>query len=158
MRSISIQYGHAVDELPHGTSPAGIQIPHWEEMLLIASRFQYITNIGYLAVDLTIDQDQGPVLLEVNARAGLAVQLANLAPLRSRLERIQGVTVTSPEKGVAIAQQLFGQKVRPSVSKQETDRPVLGMRESIVISCDGATVEVPCLIAPQFSERSLFTS
>ncbi len=37
------------------------------------------TNLGFAAVDLTIDKS-GPMLLEINARAGLAVQIANMAP------------------------------------------------------------------------------
>ena len=54
------QFNKVIRELPHGGSPAGIAIPHWEEMLLISSRIQQITNIGYLAVDLTIDAEQAP--------------------------------------------------------------------------------------------------
>src|SRR3989344_6221136 len=92
------QYNGILKELPGGGSPSGIEIPRWEEMLLIASRIQQITHIGYLAVDLTLDAEQGPVLLEVNARAGLMLQVANLAPLRARLERVGGLKVTSPEK------------------------------------------------------------
>mgnify|MGYP003340230111 FL=1 len=89
------QYHGCITRLPHGLPVKGIQIPHWEEMLLIASRIQSITNIGYLAVDLTLDEDHGPMLLEVNARAGLSVQLANRAPLRARLDRVSGLSVST---------------------------------------------------------------
>lgn len=157
LTTFATQYNRRIRELPHGLSPAGFQIPRWEEMLLVASRIQHITNIGYLAVDLTLDQEQGPVLLEVNARAGLMVQVANLAPLRSRLERVEGVTVTSPEKGVRIAQELFGEKVRERRGGDAAeDRPVLGLRETIVLAGEGVTAEVPALIAPA-EERTIFT-
>ena len=63
------------------------------------------------------DENNGPLLLEINARAGLSVQMANLAPLRRRLERIQGVQVTTPEKGVRVAQDLFGNKIEKDVKK-----------------------------------------
>ena len=149
------QYNRRVQELPHGGDPAGFAIPHWEELLLIASRIQYITNIGYLAVDLTIDAEQGPVLLEVNARAGLMVQVANLAPLRTRLKRVEGLSVSSPEKGVRLALELFGQKHNRRDSA-ENERPVLGLHETIVLAGNSATAEVPVLIAPE-EERTTFT-
>ena len=151
------QYNRVIRELPHGGSPAGFEVPYWEEMLLIASKIQYTTNIGYLAVDLTIDEEQGPVLLEVNARAGLMVQVANLAPLRSRLERVSGIDVPSPEKGVRLAQELFGDRVRArSALQEETAKPVLGTREQIVISGTGSAIEVPSLISPDV-DRTVFS-
>lgn len=147
------QFNHVIDELPHGSSPAGHAIPFWEEMLLIASRIQYITNIGYLAVDLTLDDEQGPVLLEVNARAGLMVQVANLAPLRSRLERVQGLKVATPERGVRIAQDLFGEK--KSEEGGVSGHAVLGTAETIRLSSGDATADVSALISPQ-EERTRF--
>lgn len=140
------QYHHILDTLPHGFPVAGTPIPRWEEMLLIASRIQSITNIGYIAVDLTVDRELGPVLLEVNARAGLMVQVANLAPLQSRLQRVEGLKVSSPEKGVRIAQELFGEKVR---RKDLPDKPILGPREIIEITGEGFTLEEPAGIAPE---------
>ena len=152
----AVQYNRLVQDLPHGGSPAGITIPRWEEMLLIASRIQYITNIGYLAVDLTLDAEQGPVLLEVNARAGLAVQTANLAPLRSRLERVGGLDVSTPEKGVRLAQDLFGEKVRSRQQVSDIERPVLSTRETIAIAATGSVIEIPVAVSPEH-ERTVFS-
>lgn len=153
MTTHAVQYNHVIDVLPHGMPPAGHLIPQWEQMLLIASRIQYITNIGYLAVDLTLDAEQGPVLLEVNARAGLMVQIANLAPLRSRLERVQGLKVSTPERGVRIAQDLFGDK--KGHEERDPKRPVLGTSETITLSNGDAMVDVSALIAPH-EERTMF--
>jgi hypothetical protein len=47
-----------------------------------------MTGLGYLGVDLVIDREQGPLLLELNARPGLAIQMANRSGLLGRLERI----------------------------------------------------------------------
>ncbi len=149
------QYNKILNELPHGLSVAGIQIPRWEEMLLIASRIQYITNIGYLAVDLTIDHELGPVLLEVNARAGLMVQVANLAPLRARLERVSGLKVSSPEKGVRIAQELFGEKIRKR-GGAHTNKPVLAPREILEIAGESYVIEELCSVAPE-QEQTVFS-
>ncbi len=150
------QYHHMITELSHGTPVRGIQIPFWEEMLLISSRIQYMTNIGYLAVDLTIDEEQGPVLLEVNARAGLMVQVANLAPLRARLERVKGLQVSSPEKGARLAQELFGEKTTRRPKADVEEKPVLGIRETLSFVGEEYSLDEECAIAPE-SERTVFS-
>lgn len=150
------QYNKIIHQLPHGGSPSGIVIPGWQDILLIASKIQYITNIGYIAVDLTIDADMGPALLEVNARAGLMVQIANLAPLRARLERVSGIDVVTPEKGVRLALDLFGQKRKKSPDSEEDTRPVLGTYETISIAGVGASVDVTALLSAE-QERTIFS-
>ena len=112
------QYNELIAELPGGVAAAGHKIPHWDKVLQIASEAQLHTNLGYLAADIVLDEREGPVLIEVNARAGLMVQVANLAPLKKRLERIKGLKVDSPAKGVQLGKELFGatikQKTAPS--------------------------------------------
>jgi len=127
------QYNKEIDSIP-GYGPAkGTKIPNWDEILLIASRVQHVTNLGFAAVDITLDKS-GPILLEINARAGLAVQIANMAPLRRRLERIEGVKVTMPEKGVRIAQDIFGQKIEPKKDEEKTpSKPVVGNLERVEV-------------------------
>jgi alpha-L-glutamate ligase-like protein len=77
-----------------GNPLQGISVPHWEIMLAIAARASEMTGLGYLGVDLVIDREKGPLLLELNARPGLQIQLANGRGLRSRLELID----QAPEK------------------------------------------------------------
>jgi len=151
------QYNSIIKELPGGTSPSGIEIPFWDEILLTASKIQYFTNIGYLAADITIDKDIGPALLEVNARAGLTVQLANLAPLRERLERVEGIKIGSPEKGVRISQDLFGEKPQNPPSKTLAgEKPILGTSEIVSIAGTGETISALCRISPS-KERTIFS-
>jgi alpha-L-glutamate ligase-like protein/uncharacterized protein (TIGR02421 family) len=151
------QYHGMIEELPHGGSPAGHQIPYWDEILLICSQIQQITNIGYLAVDIALDELMGPVLLEVNARAGLMVQVANLAPLRARLKRVTGLKVDSPEKGVRLGQDLFGSKTKKSNSSDQNGKPTLGVQENISITLgDGSTIELNAKIASD-QERTVFS-
>ena len=79
-----------VDEHPDtGHSIQGLVIPHWETLLDIAARCQELTGLGYLGVDLVLDQDQGPLLLELNARPGLAIQIANAAGLMHRVKLVE---------------------------------------------------------------------
>jgi len=60
----------------HGENLIGIQFPWWEECLVIAQRCGEILPLKYLGVDIAIS-NTGPQILEVNARPGLAIQLAN---------------------------------------------------------------------------------
>ncbi len=71
-----------------GNAVSGIRVPHWEQMLRIAAVTYEMTGLGYMGVDLVIDRDRGPMLLELNARPGLAIQLANRQGLRKRLDRV----------------------------------------------------------------------
>lgn len=121
-----------IDEVPEVGAIRGVKIPYWDDILMIASQVQLVTNLGYLAADIVIDKNVGPVLLEINARAGLSVQLANLAPLRRRLERIAGVKVTNPEKGVRIAQDMFGNKIEKEV-KKVSGKAVISHMEQVQI-------------------------
>ena len=88
----------------------GIQVPHWERMLVIAAKAVDMTGLHYLGVDLVIDQEQGPLLLEMNARPGLQIQIANQTGLLRRLDLIDkarpGVFAT-PETRVAWALETF---------------------------------------------------
>jgi len=88
----------------------GIEVPHWERMLLAAARSYEMTGLGYTGVDQVLDRDRGPVLLELNARPGLAVQIANRAGLWGRLERVDQAPpeiFPTPEARVAWARQAF---------------------------------------------------
>lgn len=66
----------------------GIQIPGWDEILDIAVTCQEMTGLGYLGVDLMLDETIGPLMIEVNARPGLAIQMANGVGLLRRLEPV----------------------------------------------------------------------
>lgn len=122
-----------IEELPNGLGKIkGLKIPYWDDILLIASKVQLLTNLGYMAVDISIDKNSGPVLLEINARAGLGVQIANLAPLRRRLERIQGIKVSTPSKGVRIAKDMFGNIIEKEIA-QISGKELIGTEEDIEV-------------------------
>ncbi len=55
---------------------AGLTVPDWEECLELAARCYDLTGLGYLGVDLVMDREFGPMMLELNARPGLNIQIA----------------------------------------------------------------------------------
>jgi alpha-L-glutamate ligase-like protein len=95
-----------------GHSIQGLAIPHWETLLTIAARAFELTGLGYVGVDLVLDQDLGPLLLELNARPGLAIQIANAAGLIHRVKLVEQYfpELRTVEERIAFAQQHFGGK------------------------------------------------
>ena len=66
-----------------------IQVPEWDKLLNLAARSYELTGLGYQGVDLVLDKDKGPLILELNARPGLNIQIANRAGLLTRLQLIE---------------------------------------------------------------------
>jgi len=93
-----------------GHELVGFTVPHWDEVLSLAARASDVSGLGYLGVDVVVDAVHGPVLLELNARPGLAIQLANMEGLLPRLrhaERMPVATLPSWEERCRIARELF---------------------------------------------------
>jgi alpha-L-glutamate ligase-like protein len=65
---------------------AGLRIPDWDTILDISARCYELTGLGYIGVDIVLDRDLGPLVLELNARPGLAIQIANRQGLLRRLK------------------------------------------------------------------------
>lgn len=72
-----------------GGSLDTIQIAVWRNMLLLAARCYEPTGLGYLGANLVLDRSRGALLLELNARPGLAIQVANGCGLLPRLRAIE---------------------------------------------------------------------
>jgi alpha-L-glutamate ligase-like protein len=65
-----------------------LEVPDWKEMLNLAARCYEVTGLGYMGCDMVIDEAKGPLLLEMNARPGLSIQIANNQGLVPRLKHI----------------------------------------------------------------------
>lgn len=68
---------------------AGLAVPYWQEILNIAANAYDLTGLGYLGVDIVLDKHHGPLMLELNARPGLNIQIANRDGLVHRFEIIK---------------------------------------------------------------------
>lgn len=66
-----------------------ITIPYWHKILEIAASCYELTGLGYLGVDIVIDKEQGPLMLELNARPGLNIQIANREGILHRYQTIE---------------------------------------------------------------------
>ena len=93
-----------------GRPLAGLAVPAWEEALVLATRAADATGLGFLGVDVVFDARDGPLVLELNARPGLAIQLANRRGLRPMLEALEttgaGRLPRAPAARVALGQSL----------------------------------------------------
>jgi alpha-L-glutamate ligase-like protein len=79
-----------VDNHPVPNAPiTDVQVPHWQELMDIAARCYDLTGLGYFGVDMVLDKNLGPMILEMNARPGLNIQIANRMGLLHRLELIR---------------------------------------------------------------------
>ena len=94
-------------------SIVGVQIPQWDKLLEIASGCYELCSMGYLGVDIVLDRDLGPLILELNARPGLAIQIANRVGLEGRLERVKKAQLDKApiSERVAYAKNEFANKI-----------------------------------------------
>lgn len=107
----AVQFDHNIEHHPD-THKAfkQLKIPSWQEHLLIATRCYEMTGLGYLGADIVLDRNKGPLVLELNARPGLAIQTANGMGLQKRLTRIEALDPDmpqSPEERVAFSKKEF---------------------------------------------------
>ena len=88
----AVQHNQLILEHPDtGNELTSLQVPNWRQLLLLASRCYDMTGLGYLGADIVLDRNRGPLLLELNARPGLTIQVTNQAGLKPRLEHIEAM-------------------------------------------------------------------
>lgn len=111
---------------------SGIKIPFWDEILRLAIKSQIASGLGYLGADIAIDRDNGPVILELNARPGLSIQVANMAGLKRRLERVEGLKIKTIARGAMVGKNLFGGEIEEEL-ENVSGKNVIGSTEKITI-------------------------
>lgn len=100
---------HIIDEHPDsGNSIAGLQIPYWEKILELCAQCKELVSMDYIGVDIVLDAQLGPLMLEINARPGLSIQVANqqgLLLVLNKIDRIEKIPVSTKAR-VAISEML----------------------------------------------------
>jgi len=89
-----------------------LNVPHWERLIYLAASCYEMTGMGYLGTDMVLDRDLGPMLLELNARPGLAIQIANGKGILPRLKLIEGLENAekmTPEERVVFSKKHFAE-------------------------------------------------
>ncbi len=111
----------------------GIKIPFWREILETSIRCQEaIPSLGFMGVDIVLDKEKGPMVLEVNARPGLSIQICNKAGLKKRMNKIDDIEVRSVNHAITLAKYLFGESFFEKVEEKEKMR-VLKPLETVKI-------------------------
>jgi alpha-L-glutamate ligase-like protein len=88
----AVQFDRPVERHPdNDLLLSEIKIDNWHYLLNMASRCYEATGLGYMGVDLVVDESRGPLLLELNARPGLAIQVANGQGLLPRLKAVEAL-------------------------------------------------------------------
>lgn len=112
----AVQYNRPVTVHPDtGKNLRHLSIQNWDYLLELATRCYEMTGLGYLGADLVLDAHLCPLLLELNARPGLAIQMANGQGLQPRLQAIDAhlLHLKGPKEDsatrVKIAQKLAAQ-------------------------------------------------
>jgi alpha-L-glutamate ligase-like protein len=96
--------GRSITHHPEGGALLiGVQLPDWQGILETARRAARSVRLGYLGVDVVVDEVRGPMVLEVNARPGLEIQNVHARGLAEALELVraqqsaeQTTTTTAP--------------------------------------------------------------
>lgn len=100
-----------IDHHPDTLQPINnITIPHWDTILKIAASAYELTGLGYIGVDIVLDRTQGPTMLELNARPGLNIQIANREGVLKRYKAIEARAALGKEEvdsRIGFSKQLF---------------------------------------------------
>jgi len=91
----AVHHNRALTHHPDTSKPiGGIRIPSWTDAVIMAVRLSKALGLGYVGVDVVLDARKGPLVLEANARPGLAIQIANRGGL------LATAPVASPDRPV----------------------------------------------------------
>lgn len=108
----AVQYNEPVEYHPDTDKKLSeLRVPQWDDVLKLAASCYDMSGLGYIGTDIVLDRDKGPMLLELNARPGLAIQICNNAGLLPRLRLIEALPKRqrwSVEQRVEFSKEHFG--------------------------------------------------
>ncbi len=139
-----IHHSRSINFLPNTKIKVnGLRIPRWDQILLHSVRTQEaIPSLGYLGIDFLIDRNKGPLIVELNARPGLSIQVANRTGLQKRLERVERLEIRSAEHGVRVAKALFGASFADKVDDKNEQKVINLIEEIKIVAYDKTRASV----------------
>jgi alpha-L-glutamate ligase-like protein len=76
--SYAVYKSRYIEKHPDSQTPLNkLKIPYLSEMIDYCIKVSRLLPLQYIGFDFTLDENQGPMLLEINARPGLEIQKAN---------------------------------------------------------------------------------
>ncbi|MBY6205517.1 alpha-L-glutamate ligase-like protein [Halomonas denitrificans] len=101
---------HIEEHVDTGMPLLGFEVPEWDRIVLMAAHCYEAVQLGYLGVDIVLDRNRGPLILELNARPGLNIQIANHGGLRARLDAVDASDIAGApaEQRALWAKDTFG--------------------------------------------------
>ena len=69
-----------------GKGLLGLTVPAWDAIIEMARKTARAVGLGFVGIDIVLDEHDGHLLLEANARPGLTIQLANNCGLQTRMD------------------------------------------------------------------------
>ena len=107
----AVQYNRPITRHPDtGLDLHALKVPRWDTLLTLAASCYEMSGLGYIGTDMVLDGIRGPLLLELNARPGLSIQIANGRGLLHNLrtvEQLENTAMKAPCR-VQFSQQNFG--------------------------------------------------
>ncbi len=90
------QFNQDIDRHPDsGARLTDIQLPQWQQILDMSEKCFAAIPLGYMGVDICIDNTRGPLVLEVNGRPGLEIQNVTkrglATPINDHLRQVSAV-------------------------------------------------------------------
>tara|TARA_B100001094_G_C18184150_1_gene802718 strand:- start:817 stop:1770 length:954 start_codon:yes stop_codon:yes gene_type:complete len=98
----AIQYNQSIYAHPDtGLILKNIKVPRWNDCLTLSASCYNLFKLGFMGVDIALNQKQEPILLEVNARPGLSIQNATgqgLIPWLNKIESQDSSNMTTSKR------------------------------------------------------------
>lgn len=97
----AVMHARPIEKHPDtGKRLRDLVVPHWHTLLTLSVQGFDTTGLGYMGADIVLDKNRGPLLLELNARPGLAIQVANGKGLEPRLQCAEEQARLHPSRSV----------------------------------------------------------
>jgi len=119
----AVQFARPIERHPDNQRLLNhIQLADWRQLLILAAGCFEMTGLGYMGTDLILDKHRGPQLLELNARPGLSIQVANGQGLLPRLRHLEGLDsrrFKTPEARVDYVREQFSDDFYQAASQKQ---------------------------------------
>lgn len=93
----AVQFNQPIHHHPDtGRALNELLVPHWTKLLTLAASAWEMTGLGYIGTDMVLDKEKGPMVLELNARPGLSIQIANGCGILPRLKHVESIYNETP--------------------------------------------------------------